>query len=295
MYVEYKVFSKFTHVLWGMVAIVVLATAFFPRAHIPWYREALAASAALVSSPFYYHFQVDGILEETSDKYNTSSPYWWLNSGARMYISGGTGKTVQGELPSLSMWRIIYFFSNPTDTDDGYHPQNLLRLVTRSMWRNFRQEVYFRILKDNMSASDNRNASNGVLLFNRYLDGNNLYYAGVRVDGGAVIKKKIRGNYYTIAYTHFFAGTSYDKFANPNLLPKNTWMGLRSEVINNPDGTVTIRLLIDRYKTGNWTLALETKDDGKSFGGAPILSEGYGGIRTDFMDVEFDDYKAMNL
>jgi hypothetical protein len=35
----------------------------------------------------------------------------------------------------------------------------------------------------------------------------------------------------------------------------------------------------------------EAKDDGKTFGGAAILNEGYAGIRTDFMDVEFDDYK----
>jgi len=30
---------------------------------------------------------------------------------------------------------------------------------------------------------------------------------------------------------------------------------------------------------------------GKSFGGAAFMQEGYVGIRTDFMDVKFDNYK----
>lgn len=42
-------------------------------------------------------------------------------------------------------------------------------------------------------------------------------------------------------------------------------------------------------------LAAEAKDDGKSYGGDAILNEGYAGIRTDFMDVEFDDCRALKI
>lgn len=255
----------------------------------------LASVAAIVGSPFHYAFKVDGTLAETGGMNDSSSPYFWLNSGGYLYLKSGIGKTVQGELPQYSKWRLAYSLSNPVDTDNGYHPQNIFRLITRSKWRNFTQEMYFKINKDQMSASPNRNESNGLLLLNRYQNGNNLYYAGIRVDGAAVIKKKINGKYYTMAYRPFINGAKYDKAANPNLLPKNTWIGLRSEVKNSPDGAVFVKLFVDNGKTGNWVLAAEAKDDGRAYGGAPILNEGYGGARTDFMDVDFDDYRMTKI
>ena len=254
----------------------------------------LASVAMAVSSPFYYTFKVDGILDEAGKMDDSSSPYFWLNSGGRLYLSGGTGKTVFGELPQYSKWRLAYAASNPTDTDNGYHPQNIFRLVTRSKWQSFSQEIYFKIAKSNMSVSPNRNASNGVLLFNRYQDGNNFYYAGIRVDGTAVIKKKIDGNYYTLAQKSFYkADAPYNRDTNPNFIPSQKWIGLRSEIKTNSDNTVGIKFFIDKDKTGNWALAAEAKDDGKIYGGSAILNEGYVGIRTDFMDVEFDDYKII--
>src|SRR3989344_9207508 len=127
----------------------------------------VAAVAAIVRSPFYYEFKVDGVLEETGGMNNSSSPYWWLNSGALFYLKEGIGKTVQGDITRNS-WRTAYALSNPTDTDNGRHPQNIFRLVTRSKWLNFRQEVYARAINNQLSQSPNRNASNGILLFNRY-------------------------------------------------------------------------------------------------------------------------------
>lgn len=254
-----------------------------------------ASVAALIQSPFYYSFKVDGVLDEAGKMDDSSSPYFWLNSGGQFILKNGIGKTVQGELNKFNKWRLAYYASNPIDTDDGYHPQNILRLVTRSNWQNFRQEIYYRITKDQLSASPNRNASNGLLLFNRYLNGNNLYYTGIRVDGTAVIKKKINGTYYTMAQKPFLSGTKYDRNSNPNLLPKNVWIGLRSEIKTNNDGTVSIKLFADNGKTGNWVLVAETIDDGKTYGDSPILNSGYAGIRTDFMDVEFDDYAIRNI
>lgn len=254
-----------------------------------------ASVAAVIRSPFYYTFKVDGVLDEAGKMDDSSSPYFWLNSGGQFILKDGIGKTVQGELNKLNKWRLAYYASNPIDTDDGYHPQNILRLVTRSKWQNFRQEIYYRITKDNLSASPNRNASNGLLLFNRYLNGNNLYYAGIRVDGTAVIKKKINGTYYTMAQKPFFSVAKYDRNTNSSLLPKNVWIGLRSDIKTNNDGAVSIKLFTDNGKTGNWVLVAETIDDGKTYGGSPILNSGYAGIRTDFMDVEFDDYAIRNI
>ena len=120
-----------------------------------------------------------------------------------------------------------------------------------------------------------------------------MYYTGIRADGYATIKKKIKGVYYTLVYQRFIPedrGT-YDRSNNPNLLPKNVWLGLKSEIQTNPDSTVTIRLYLDSDRTGDWVLVAEALDDGKTYGGAPFLEAGRAGIRTDFMDVEFDDYK----
>jgi hypothetical protein len=257
--------------------------------------SAQAATAALVTSPFQYSFKVPGTLAETGDMDGSSSPYWWLNSGGLFYLQDGVGMTIQGELTKYQKWRLAYALSNPVDTDNGYHPQNILRLVTRSKWQNFTQECFYLVTKDELSASPNRNASNGLFLFNRYVNQDNLYYTGLRVDGAAVIKKKIKGIYYTMTYKPFIAGPKYDLNTNPNLIPKNVWIGLRSQIINNPDGTVSIKFWIDQGRTGNWVLAAEAIDDGKTYGKGVISIPGYAGLRTDFMDVKFDDYQMTKL
>ncbi len=232
-------------------------------------------------------------LEEAGSPNESRSSNWWVNSGAWL-LSDGTGKTVQGDLLTSDRWYSAYLNANPEDTDKGLHPQNIFRLVQRGDWSNLSQEAFFRINKLNLSSSSNRNASNGLFLFNRYQSGDNLYYTGLRVDGAVVIKKKINGTYYTLAYKSFFSGT-YNRDTNSNLLPLNSWIGLKSEVITNTDGTVTIRFYVDAGRTGVWKLALEAKDDNTTYGGASIVSPGFAGIRTDFMDVEFDDYSVKGI
>ncbi len=253
----------------------------------------IAGPAAPVGAKLNETFDSVGTLVEAGHMSDSSSPYWWLSSGAYLHRRDKLGSTIQGSLPSNDFWRRYYASTNPVDTDNGYRPQNLFRLVTRSQWRNFRQQVYFRIRRDNLSASPNRNASNGVLLMNRYLDQNNLYYTGLRVDGAAVIKKKYRGAYYTMAYSKVFPGV-YNRTSAPNLLPKNEWLGLRTETRNNPDGTVRIALYVDPGP-GGWVLIFDILDNGLAFGGPAIATAGYGGIRTDFMDVELENYWAVTL
>lgn len=242
---------------------------------------------------FVESFQTTYSVVEADKLADSTSPGWWLGSGAYFYSAQGIGSTLVGSLKANNPFRIAYSTSNPVDTNNGYYPQNVFRLVlTRGKWLNFQQEAHFKVVNNNLSQSPNRNESNGLLFFNRYQDTDNLYYTGIRVDGAAVIKKKIHGTYYELSLNQFYKNSSYNPVTNPTLIPKNKWIGLRSEIKTNPDNTVSIKLFIDKDNTGDWVLATEAKDDGKSYGGKAILNEGYTGIRTDFMDVEFDNYKV---
>jgi len=234
------------------------------------------------------------IIEETGKMKNSQSSDWWLNSGGIMNVEKNEFSTNLGKLPADSAWRKLYKENNSRDTDDGYYPQNIFRLVTKKQWKNFSQSMYFYIENNNLSDSSYRNESNGVLFFNRYQDGDNLYYAGLRVDGDAVIKKKIAGKYHTLAEKGVLPkDKKYDRVENPNLIPLKKWIGIKSELSNLGNDTTVIRLYLDLEGNGNWQLALETKDKGDKYGKAPFLNEGYAGIRTDFMDVKFRDYKIV--
>lgn len=239
-----------------------------------------------------FHDTFSGVttLSESGSMKSSSSKQWWLNSGGLFYTQNGVGKTIHGSLDTYNKWRLLYSVSNPTDTDDGYHPQNIFRLVTRSKWNNFTQEVYFAVRGNQLSSSPQRNESNGVLLFNRYQDGKTLYYVGIRVDGKVVVKKKFNGTYYTMGYKPLFVG-QYNRDSNPNLLPMGKWIGLQSDVTTDAEGRVVIVVSVDSTNSGQWTEHLRVIDNGSSFGNKVIDTPGFAGIRTDFMDVEFKNYK----
>jgi hypothetical protein len=246
-----------------------------------------AAPARQVSSPFLYTFNSAGVLHETGSMQDSSSPYFWLNSGGKMMIGGGTGGTIHGALSPLDSWYKLYGGSSSVDTDGGKYPQNLFRFVTRSTWNNPVQEVRFRIDEINMTNTPNRDGYSGILLMSNYQDGANLYYAGIRMDGKAIIKKKYKGTYYTLATKSVFPG-SYNKSSNPNLIPENTWMRLKTDSKVQPNGSVQLTLSLDR---GNGTYeTLLSVNDTKAQGGG-VLTGGYAGIRTDYMDATFDNYK----
>ena len=260
--------------------------------------------AILAAAAFYlYHrnffekpltltFSEKTTLEEAGKMSASQSPNWWLNSGGVMEMDNGSARTNFGPLAENSPWQKLYAQTNPRDTDGGYYPQNIFRLVTRAKWQNLDQQVHFNIDKINMSASEYRDESNGVLLFNRYYDGDNLYYAGLRVDGHAVIKKKISGKYFTLAEKDILSGgKKYDRADNPNFLPLHRSIGIRSVVTNTDSRTVDLKFYVDLNQTGNWQLVLEVQDKGKASGNAPLTDSGHAGIRTDFMDVAFQNYK----
>jgi len=281
--------------MWGLAVVAHFGYFHYIAAKLSLLKGSPAA--AIEGTSFLYSFNVDGTLEETATSELSPSPYWWLDSGGELRIKDGVGSTVVGELATLSRWRVAYGKSNPIDSDNGYHPQNIFRLVGRTIWRDVRAETSFRILADRINQSPHRNESNGLLLMTRYLDGDNLYYAGIRVDGTAVIKKKYRGIYYTLAQRQIFSG-SYNASTSPNLLPHDTWLTLRVEVKNLFNGSVSISLSLQREgdPEGSWTKVLEVIDDGRNAEMTnPISSGGYVGIRTDFMDVEFKDFRLERI
>ena len=251
-------------------------------------------SEAPTRPPFLYTFNVPGTFYESGGAAQSASRYWFLDSGAELVIADGHGSTVQGALPSDDFWRETYALSNPTDTDQGYHPQNIFRLLTKDTWGDAVVQSDFLITDDNLSASPNRNESNGLLLMTRYQDHDTLYYAGIRVDGQAVIKKKYHGTYYTLAIAPVYPGT-YNHATNPNLIPHDVWIGLASEAQNLPDGSVLLQLSIKEPGGNSWKPLLSVRDDG-SFGGTPpIRAAGTAGIRTDFMDVLFRNFRVDTL
>lgn len=237
-------------------------------------------------------FSTSKVLEESGQN-KILDPDWWLNSGAYFYSGNGVGSTVAGELAIGSKWQKSYAQSNPSETDGGVHPQNIFRLVTRTKWKVFTQQVYFEIARYIPSTNLNRKESNGVFLFNRYLDGDNVYYAGIRVDGTVSLKKKIHGVYYDMAHAQIVKDTKYNRETNPNLLPEKTWIGFQTRVWDNADKSVGIAIYLDLQNNGTWTKVLETKDNGRSYGGPVFTEPGYAGIRTDFMDANFKAYSIV--
>ena len=240
-----------------------------------------------VSAPFIYSFNAPGVLQEASSARESSSPYWFLDSGGVLTISDGQGATIQGALPVNDRWRRAYAASNPLDTDNGAHPQNLFRLLTKGSWENADMEVEFMITADNLSASENRNESNGVFLMSRYRDQDTLYYAGIRVDGTAVIKKKYQGTYSTLAQEPLFSGTY--SAATPDLLPHKEWLSLRSVVETRADGTVSVSLYLGQ-KGELWRPVARATDTA-----LPITGSGVSGIRSDFVDLVFKNVRITPL
>jgi hypothetical protein len=231
------------------------------------------------------------LIKESGSMASSYDRYWWLNSGAYLYRENGEASTVQKKLADKDSYRKLYEKSNPKDSDDGYCPQNLLRLVTRAKFKNFTQQVFFKIEQINISASPNRNQSNGVLLFHRYQDGDNLYYVGLRVDGYAVVKKKILGKYYTLKSVPVYPG-QYSRDTLPNVLPLKQWLGIKTVISDNSQGNVDITLYLnDGQHYPDWKKILQVEDSGIDT--APIIDKGYAGIRSDFMDVHFAHYSAI--
>ena len=252
-----------------------------------------SSSNSLLSAAAQSRSQTE-VIRETLKPQDSNNEEFWLSSGGMYYIQDEYSRTLFGELPRYSKWRILYNSNNPRDTDNGYHPQNLFRLITKEEARDSTEQFYFLIAKDNLSESPNRNETNGVLAISRYQDSNNLYYAGIRVDGTAIIKKKINGIYHTLAQVQIYESDGYDRNSNPSLIPKGQWIGIRANIRNIDSTKVEIDLFIDKEGKGEWKKVLEVVDTYRN-GIPPIIESGHGGIRTDFMDVEFKEFNFASI
>lgn len=249
-----------------------------------------AAAQTPLSRAWLYNFDSAGTLYEAASPDKSSSPYWWLNSGAMMILEGGVGRTVHKALPLTNPWLLTYRLNNLLDTDGGRYPQNLFRLVSKLSVGDSDITVNYRVLAVNMTDTPNRDGYSGIFLFSRYQDGDNLYYAGVRHDGDVVIKKKIGGIYHTLGQVeHFPSYRDYERYTNPNLIPGQVWQRLR--LVTKTEGdSIRLTFYVADSVRSSWEEVLSVVDDG--VGGKPHHDAGRFGLRTDFMDVQFDNYRV---
>ncbi len=227
-------------------------------------------------------------IDEAESMSNSKSASWWLNSGGYFYPKAKGGRTIFSELKGGDFWQTFYAKTNPDDTDLGLHPQNIFRLITREKYTNFKEEAYFTIKKINESKSKERDRWSGLFLISRYKDGNNTYYGGIRMDGMAIIKSKKNGVYSDLSKERIFEG-NFDRLKNLNLIPQGREIGVRLETRNRGMGT-NLQLFVDFPKGSGWKKVLEV-DDNKD----PIIGNYSAGIRSDFMDMEFDDWQIVRI
>lgn len=232
----------------------------------------------------------DSVLEETASPEESSSEKFWLNSGAYFYVFDGVGSTVTGSLEEGSKWQQAFWEYNPESTQGGFYPQNIFRLLTRDVWQNSQSTLEFVVHQNNLAKTPERNESNGVLLFMRYIDSDNLYYAGLRVDGHAVLKRKTFGEYETLAEVPVIEGT-YHSITNPNLLKLNSPYSIRSSIKNNSYGDPVVDFYYRENPSDAWHHVFSYLDMSEN----AIRATAHNGIRTDFMDVEFLRYEVKDI
>ncbi len=216
---------------------------------------------AQTTLPFTYLFSTAGTLIEAPTAAQSSSPYFWLQSGGSMTIASGVGSTVAGS-------------------------EKTFQLFSRTAVQNVSAQLYVERMKDNLSNAANMHPYNGESVIARYVDDNNYYFAGIRADGYAIIKKKTNGLYQTLATKKLFAGTY--STATPDLIPLGKWIGLKLVVADTASGP-QLNFYTDQTYSGAWQLALSITDDSSKFGAA-IKSAGLAGIQSDFADVKIDNF-----
>jgi hypothetical protein len=277
----------------SVISLVIVTVFFFHENHIPSENQNTPIEKT-VSETFFYPFNTIEVFEESASMETSASRYFWLNSGAKLIITDGVGSTIIGPLPIDDPWRSAYAKNNPLGTENGLYPQNVFRLLTQSSWKDFEQVLDFSLLDIHAINTRDRDAFSGIFLMSRYVDSNTLYYAGVRMDGNAVIKKKYQGTYYTLAETQVFSSDiPYNRVTFPNLIPTHVWYRMMSRTETTDTGTVRISLFFSKDVFSLPKEVLVATDDGTYF--PPIQHQGLAGIRTDYADVQFDNYKLTRL
>ena len=295
----------------GLVLIIVVSLGIAPDLSLPWQhqeqrQDVVSSCTTNEHVRFYDKFDRQGVIKEAHSISGSLDQNWWVSSGGYLYLNNGTASTIQGTLPQNDTFRINYSLSKGSeDTDNGYRPQNIFRLVNRNIWAgNYTAEVYFKYSKYNNNttgiavAIDKKlGADNGVSLMVNNQNGDNLYYVGLRADGFAGIKKKMDSDYSELQNpVKVFPGVykHYD-----NLIPQDKWIGLRAVVEQRHDAPsgkdqIYIALYIDEKGDGSsssWKYVTSYVDQNSST--SPIFKQGHTGIRTDFMDTQFKNFKVI--
>lgn len=241
---------------------------------------------------FYDGFDRHGLIQEAHSISESSDPNWWVGSGAYVYFNNGIASTIQGTLTENDPFRLAYSSSKSSaDTDYGFRPQNIFRMVNRNIWSgDYTEDLYFRYSRyNNATAADkNLEATNGMSLMINYQDENNLYYVGLRADGLSEIKKKIGGEYSVNENpVQVFPGVykPYD-----NLIPQDRWIGLRALVEHKQDkfgkDQIYLAMYVDKNGDGSWKYVTSFLDQDR------IFKQGHTGIRTDFIDAQFKNFQV---
>ena len=265
---------------------------------LPWQHQLQHIVASCTTSAtnetivFHDKFDRHGVIKEARSMSNSSDQNWWVSSGGYLYLNNGTASTIQGKLAKNDTIRIAYS-DKGDDTDKGYRPQNIFRMVNRNNWSgNYTEELYFKYSAYNNKTAHGKNlgAENGVSLMVNYKDEDNLYYVGLRADGLAGIKKKIDGNYSALQNpVKVFPGVYKP---NDTLIPQDKWIGLRAVVEHRQSlllgkDQIYIAMYIDEKGDGSsWKYVTSFLDERK------IFKQGHTGIRTDFIDAQFRDFQV---
>lgn len=125
-------------------------------------------------------------------------------------------------------------------------------------------------------------AWDGVHIFLHYRSQYALYYLSVnRRDNTVVIKKKVPGGPSN--------GGTYYSISKPvaYVAPLDRWQHIEATISSNPDGSVTIRAIVDARQL------LEATDRGA--GGPPLTGAGAVGIRGDNDNFEFAHFRVTRL
>lgn len=245
--------------------------------------SAVGANAASFGSSFLYAFSDPGVLVEAPSAAQSTSPYFWLKSGAELVIENGRGATIQGTLDSANPWSKTYASRMTVQSDNGAHPQNAFFMLTRATAQNVVAQAYFDRTADNFDIAGNRRPYNHEAVIARYQDDNNYYFASVRADGDIDIKKKVNGAFVTLGEAKLFPG-AWNASTNPDLIPLNRWVGLKLSVTDTSAGP-KLELYTDVGWTNTWTLALSATDASNA-----IASAGAVGIESNYGDVIFDNF-----
>ena len=194
---------------------------------------------------------------------STTSPTWEMTSGS-LFARAGTA------------WSGVPDSVDPNSTSSNGTNSAIFRLVTRR--KDFTNvSVSFRLRRDGLTstAATPAVAWDGEHIFLRYASETSLYYASFdRRDGTTAIKKKVTGGTSN-------GGTYYTLASGRGTFAPGVFHAVRATVIDNPDGSATIRLWVDG------TLVLSATDTGI---GGPVIRSGGVGIRGDNADFSFDDF-----